>query len=55
MKNRKGEKLVVSNNAGIACSSTITNSSELLGKIIGKALEDSDGTKGVIEIVVGRL
>jgi hypothetical protein len=52
---KKGDLLIVSNNAGIACSTTITNTEVLLGKLIGKALEDSDGSKEVIEIVVGRL
>ena len=51
---KKGDLLIVSNNAGIACSSTITNS-DILGKLIGKSLEDSDGTKELIEILVGRL
>lgn len=51
---KKGDLLIVSNNAGIACSVTITNS-DLLGKLIGKSLEDSDGTKELIEILVGRL
>lgn len=51
---KKGDLLVVSNNAGIACSTTITNT-DFFGKFIGKSLEDSDGTKELIEIVVGRL
>ncbi len=51
---KKGDILVVSNNAGIACSTTISNT-EMFGKVIGKSLEDSDGTKNIIEIVVGRL
>ena len=53
---KKGDLLVVSNNAGVACSTSITSSDHaMLGKIIGKALEDSDGTRSIIEIVVGRL
>lgn len=51
---KKGDLLVTSNNAGIACATTITNT-DITGKFIGKALEDSDGTKELIEIVVGRL
>ena len=51
---KKGDLLIVSNNAGVACSTSITNS-DLLGKFVGKSLEDSDGTKELIEILVGRL
>jgi hypothetical protein len=53
-KVKKGDVLVTSNNAGIACAITITNT-DITGKFIGKALEESDGTKELIEIVVGRL
>lgn len=49
----KGDLLVVGNNAGVAISSISTDN--LLGKVVGKALESSDGTKELIEIVVGRL
>ena len=49
----RGDLLVVGNNAGVAISSISTT--DLFGKVVGKALESSDGTKELIEIVVGRL
>jgi hypothetical protein len=47
---RKGDMMVSAGN-GHACAS----SSPAMGTVIGKALENFDGVKGVIEIVVGRM
>jgi len=47
---RKGD-MMVSNGDGTARA----ESSPSIGTVIGKALEDFDGTDGVIEVVVGRL
>ena len=49
----RGDILVVGNTNGVAISSISTT--DITGKIVGKALESSDGTKEVIEIVIGRL
>jgi urease beta subunit len=46
----KGDMMV---SAGNGCARAEEN--PILGSVIGKALEDFDGTEGVIEIVVGRL
>ena len=51
---KKGDLLVVSNNAGIATSATISTE-DLTGKVVGKALESNDSTKSIIEILIGRL
>jgi hypothetical protein len=51
---KKGDLLVVSNNAGVATSVTISTE-DLTGKVVGKALESNDSTKSIIEILVGRL
>lgn len=50
---KKGDLLVVSNNAGIATSTISTE--DLTGKVIGKALESNQGSKSIIEILIGRL
>jgi hypothetical protein len=51
---KKGDLLIVSNNAGVATSAISTEN--LTGKVIGKALQDYDNeAEGLIEILVGRL
>jgi hypothetical protein len=47
---RKGDMMIAAGN-GQACACATPS----MGSVIGKALEDFDGAKGVIEIVVGRL
>ena len=47
---RKGDMLVSAGN-GVAKASQTPQ----MGSVIGKALEDFDGTEGIIEVVVGRL
>lgn len=50
---KRGDLLIVSNNAGIATSAISTE--DLTGKVVGKALESNEATKSIIEILVGRL
>jgi len=50
---KKGDLLVVSNNAGVATSTLSTE--DLTGKVVGKALESNHGSKSIIEILIGRL
>jgi hypothetical protein len=47
---RKGDMMVSAGN-GQACASA----TPVLGSVIGKALENFDGSQGIIEIVVGRM
>jgi hypothetical protein len=47
---RKGDMMVSAGN-GQACASAVP----ALGSVIGKALENFDGSQGIIEIVVGRM
>lgn len=49
-KVRKGDMMIAAS-SGFAKASA----DPLIGQVIGKALENFDGTSGVIEVVVGRL
>ena len=47
---RKGDMMVSAGN-GVACACAVPT----VGSVIGKSLEDFDGSSGIIEIVVGRM
>jgi hypothetical protein len=50
---KRGDFLVVGDTPGVAVAADY--SKDLTGMLIGKALEETDGTKEIIEILVGRL